>query len=187
MANQTRLSGTSDNESYTGIYALWIIRKPIKQTPWPYCIGLPWRTHRPLQTSWGPLSTPKHAPWPHWIFRITEQLKSRNVAWGIADFCTIYPGSCYHLLSVWYFKSTLGETGPSSPNLGSLSLFDSNCPLCTQQAKNADQFSAANFSLKISNAVQLCARRIASFYPNLPFENQFMLNSNVHSRPNATE
>ena len=123
LANQTRLSGTSDNESYTGIYALWIIRKPIKQTPWPYCIGLPWRTHRPLQTSWGPLSTPKHAPWPHWIFRITEQLKSRNVAWGIADFCTIYPGSCYHLLSVWYFKSTLGETGPSSPILGSLSLF----------------------------------------------------------------
>ena len=85
-------------------------------------------------------------------------------------------------------KSTLGQTAPSSPISGSLSLSDSNCPLCTQQARNADQFSAANFSLEISsNAVQLCARRIASFYPNLPFENQFMLNSNVHSRPNATE
>ena len=35
-----------------------------------------------------------------------------------------------------------------------------------------------------SNAVQLCVRRIASFYPNLPFENRFMLNSNVQAKCN---
>ena len=40
----------------------------------------------------GPLNMPLDPIGP---FRITEQLKSRNVAWEIADFCTIYPGSCY--------------------------------------------------------------------------------------------
>ena len=47
---------------------------------------------RPPEGPSRPLNMPLDPIGP---FRITEQLKSRNVAWEIADFCTIYPGSCY--------------------------------------------------------------------------------------------
>ena len=57
---------------YAGIYALWIIRKDIKRTPWRH--GIPSTYLLTPSNPWGPLRphwTPKHAQWPHRILKIT--------------------------------------------------------------------------------------------------------------------
>ena len=81
---------------YTGIFALWNIRKPTKQTQWPHGIS---------QMSIDPLNAPlTHRDPP-------GELKTRINAWQIADFCTVCPGSCSwgchkcmdYLIFLWYF------------------------------------------------------------------------------------
>ena len=42
--------------TYTGIYALWIMKRLIKPTLWPH--GIPWIPSRPPGTPWPPQSTP---------------------------------------------------------------------------------------------------------------------------------
>ena len=52
---------------YTGIYALWIMRRLIKPTLWPH--GIPWMPSWPPGTPWQPPNRPpqthKQVSWPH--------------------------------------------------------------------------------------------------------------------------
>ena len=45
---------------YTGIYALWIMKRLIKPTLWPN--GIPWMPSWPPGTPWDPLATPQSTP-----------------------------------------------------------------------------------------------------------------------------
>ena len=55
---------------YTGIYALWIMRRLIKPTLWPH--GIPWMPSWPPGTPWQPPQTHKQVSWPHCTLKITS-------------------------------------------------------------------------------------------------------------------
>ena len=59
---------------YTGIYALWIMKRIIKPILWPN--GIPWMPSWPPGTPWQPPNRPpqthKQVSWPHCTLKITS-------------------------------------------------------------------------------------------------------------------